>query len=263
MDDFEQAIRQRLRPMAVACNTHISKVKAWLETQPDTKACEKHPLTLRKRDDEQSIEDSWQKPHPVATYFSCADCEGDARLKRQGVPLISCGCSFRAFIPDTDEERDHLEKCKKWAGNPHGFALLRGDVGTGKTFLAVAMLRDFGDGKFVPHSKLLELHEAARLEASRFQSGGEAKERLRKIYDAPLLVIDDVGVSLGITKDVDLLQKLITHRYDDKKPTVVTTNLDPEGLKDLLGKRIEDRLTHALRLRCVLQGSSKRYPASL
>ena len=263
IDDLEQETAQRLGAMAVANNTHASKMKAWLKTQPDRRACEKHPPTLRKRDDEQSIEDSWRKPNPVATYLPCADCGSDARLQRQWVPPISCGCSFDTFIPDNEEEREHLEKCKKWAGNPRGVALLRGDIGTGKTHLAVAILRDFGSGKFVAQRKLLELFN----EAARFKGGEKAAENLKKIYDTHLLVLDDVGVSSCSPRDIDLLQMLITQRYEETKPTVITTNLDSEGLKDLLGKRIVNRLINPLPLRCVLQGLSKRerygYPGSL
>lgn len=69
---------------------------------------------------------------------------------------LRCGCSFGAFISDNDEEREQLEKCKKWANKPRGFALLRRNVGTGKTFLAVAILLHHKGGRFVPHSKLLE-----------------------------------------------------------------------------------------------------------
>ena len=263
IDDLEQETAQRLGAMAVANNTHASKMKAWLKTQPDRRACEKHPPTLRKRDDEQSIEDSWRKPNPVATYLPCADCGSDARLQRQWVPPISCGCSFDTFIPDNEEEREHLEKCKKWAGNPRGVALLRGNIGTGKTFLAVAMLRDFGSGKFVPHRKLLELFN----EAARFKGVEKAQEDLRKIRDASFLVIDDVGVFSSGNKDIDVLQTLINQRYEQRKPTVITTNLDAEGLKSLLSERIADRLSQAVQLRRVFQGSSKRerygYPGSL
>lgn len=266
MNEFEES-GYHFKPMAVASDTHASKMKAWLETQPKTKACPKHLNVLRERHDEISIRDSWGKPDMVAKYLPCADCQSDERLGRQGVPPISCGCSFDAFISDNDKEREHLEKCKKWASNPHGLVVLRGDVGTGKTYLAVAILRDFGRGKFVPQRKLLELHEAARLGASRFCGGEEAQADLRKIRDASLLVIDDVGVSSGGNKDTDVLQALITHRYDELKPTVITTNVDAEGLKSLLGDRIEDRLGQAVQLRCVFQGSSKRkryaYPANL
>ena len=254
IDDLEQEIAQRLRPMAVASNIHSSKMKDWLKTQPDTRACEKHPLTLRKRDDEQSIEDSWRKPNPVATYLPCADCESDAKLVRQWVPPISCGCSFDTFIPDNEEEREHLERCKKWASNPRGVALLRGDIGTGKTHLAVAMLRYFGSGKFVPQRKLLDLFN----ETARFKGGEKAQENLQKIYATRFLVLDDVGASSCSPRDIDLLQKLITHRYEETNLTVITTNLDSEGLQDLLGKRIVDRLSEVVKLRCVLQGSSKR-----
>ena len=101
----------------------------------------------------------------LATYLRCADCESNTRLERQGVPLISCGCSFGAFILDNDEEREHLEKCKKWANKPRGFALLRGNVGTGKTFLAVAILLHHKGGRFVPHSKFLEYIVVAMLQS--------------------------------------------------------------------------------------------------
>ena len=89
----------------------------------------------------------------------------NTRLERQCVPLISCGCSFGAFIPDNDEEREQFEKCKKYANKTRGFALLRGDVGIGKTFLVVAILLHHKGGRFVPHSKLLEHIVVAMLQS--------------------------------------------------------------------------------------------------
>lgn len=65
----------------------------------------------------------------------------------------------------------------------------------------------------------------------------EAKRILRMAEKATLLVLDDIGqehrTSSGFTESV--LHELVRRRVEDSRPTVVTTNVDPDDMYSVYG----------------------------
>ena len=64
-----------------------------------------------------------------------------------------------------------------------------------------------------------------------------AKEMLEKADTAPLVILDDVGqeyrTSSGFTSDK--LHELIRVRYESALPTIITSNIEPEQLRETYG----------------------------
>lgn len=117
--------------------------------------------------------------------------------------------------------------------------------GSGKTMLACCLLNEIakryaGSFKFV---NILDFIEMTK-------KGIEGQdEGVKSIYQAGLLVIDDIGVQMSREWIDTVLYRLINDRYVNKLPTIYTSNLPVEGLK--IDDRVTDRIectTYPIRL---------------
>ena len=130
-----------------------------------------------------------------------------------------------------------------WQLNKRSASLvLRGDVGTGKTYLACALLRQRLErgqaGRFVAVADLMDELKA------RFGDGAgeQAEAYFERLGDEPFLVLDDVGAEYESAWSVQRVAALIDRRYRSEAPTILTTNLTHRELAERYGKRLADRL---------------------
>ena len=143
---------------------------------------------------------------------------------------------------------------------------LHGGVGTGKTTLAAAVLRGWrwsgGACSFAcPENCGLRLGTA-----SLFLPAYEAADKLRDLdgcRDAMarwagvrFLVLDDIGANRSTPHVTEQLLFLLQRRYDHVQKTVVTSNLDLDGIHNALGERAASRLQQGLLVE--LTGGDKR-----
>lgn len=104
-----------------------------------------------------------------------------------------------------------------------------GDTGSGKTHLAIAVLKlliteKHFDGLFFDYQNLLDRIRSG-YDAN---SGASDREAYRSALDASVLLIDDLGAHRVTDWVEDTVTSIITHRCNHKKFTIVTTNLrDP------------------------------------
>jgi DNA replication protein DnaC len=127
--------------------------------------------------------------------------------------------------------------------------LLMGPVGVGKTHLAVAILQGLIE-KGVPclfyefGALLKEIQESYNA-----VSNTSELRVLAPVYQAEVLVLDELGAGKPTDWVRDTMMQIIGKRYNDKKLTVFTTNyLDArraptdETLEDRIGVRLRSRL---------------------
>lgn len=121
--------------------------------------------------------------------------------------------------------------------------LLAGRPGCGKTGLAVAALRmalfEFGEAvgfEFVPDF----LRSQMPTEDKHRELAGEA--RMSNAKGRTVLVLDDLGASNWSEFADRTVLEVLDERIRRGKPTIVTTNLDPLDIPDLLGERVARRL---------------------
>ena len=145
--------------------------------------------------------------------------------------------------------------------------MFTGSIGTGKTHLAVAILKSLivergASGLFCDYREFLK-----QLQQTYSQRGdGSERDLLEPVLKAPVLVLDELGAMKPTEWVMDTVGYVLNTRYNECRTTIITTNypnLPPldadEGLKSfssirsaLRGETLGDRIGERVRSR--LQG---------
>lgn len=166
--------------------------------------------------------------------------------------------------------------------------LFWGGCGTGKTHLAIAILKELIQGKSVSclfrgYSALLKQIQGtySRQDIGDENAGPGLTEYsiLRDVTEAEVLVLDDLGAERSTEWALSMLYHVINERYNARLTTIITTNLpwaDPEGgppvekmskeqratrpetLRDRISERTYSRITEMCPVRIELIGTDYR-----
>lgn len=128
-----------------------------------------------------------------------------------------------------------------------------GANGRGKTGLAVATLNALlADGVPVRYVRLQDWIEAMqrRYDAERRREGfddafadmTDAGDVLDVIRTAPVLLVDEFDLPDRSENKDAIVWKLINYRYEHVLPTLLTTNLDPDGMEARWGLMVSSRI---------------------
>ncbi len=136
-------------------------------------------------------------------------------------------------------------RCKKYARE---FSLLSpsllfsGGPGLGKTFLSACIARAVADNGFsVVYDTAGKLF--ADFEAVKF--GSDREDLTRKYLACDLLIIDDLGTEMTTQFTQSALYNVINDRLMAERPTIVSTNLNDQGLRQRYLPAIASRLLGA------------------
>lgn len=166
------------------------------------------------------------------------------RLGVLSVPPRYEGARFAGWVGDTDAQAAALQAMREVAVGANRLGLIcTGGVGTGKTWLAYALATeyikaDLGSAQVVRSKRVVD------------QWMDAAHGRKSAVVDGyarvGLLVLDDVGASFNTSHELVVLEELVQERYDQRRPTVMTTNLEAGALEPIIGGRALDRFRHGL-----------------
>lgn len=127
--------------------------------------------------------------------------------------------------------------------------LFMGTVGVGKTHLAVSILKLLTERGF--SCLFYEFGSLLKEIQSSYNPSTQSSELkvLAPVFDAEILVLDELGASKPTEWMKDTMAHIINTRYNDKKLTIFTTNYmderqsdKEETLEDRVGVRLRSRL---------------------
>ncbi len=115
-----------------------------------------------------------------------------------------------------------------------------GGTGLGKTFLSNCIAKALMDrGKTVVYTRATRMFSVYE----DYKFGRETdREKIDRLYDADLLIIDDLGTENQSKFNLAFLDDLINERASGKKKMIISTNLKMEELAKLYSKRFTSRL---------------------
>ena len=221
----------------------------------------------------------------------CPICHGMSWLRPpNGGPAIECECLLRrraekrarelreaSGVSDAVYERLTFEAfdprktvapkcdmygikaaCVEFAAQPSGSLLLAGAYGTGKTHLAYAIAGELlRRSEPVYAASMPEMLTTIRNGFNDAQ-GYSAEQRIRALRTVSVLVLDDWGTEKGSDWVSETMFSVLNARYNDRLPTVVTTNLSPAELTRKDGRLASRLLDKALSRVLVLAAGDYR-----
>ena len=213
----------------------------------------------------------------VRAVSDCACRVMERRLRRLSaarIPERHRECTLETFTLKRGEPNGSLADARMKA---RGFVrayptetmgnglLFAGPCGVGKTHLAVGLLQALilereAVGLFVDCKELLKEIQ------STYAAGNDKTERqvLRPALAADVLVLDELGAARRTEWVSDMIEHLLNMRYNDRKTTIITTNLPFASVgatgtgaseamrKETLGDRIGERMFSRLSEMCVV-----------
>jgi DNA replication protein DnaC len=219
-----------------------------------------------------------QRPDGSAAAEPC-QCQLAQRiarlLRRSNIPKRYEHCTLESYeLPRTADatlRQAHLRASGFVDGYPvttEGKGLLlTGNIGVGKTHLAVGMLialirEKSVRGLFCDYRELLKQIQ----HSYNAQSNTTELDILRPVFDAEVLVLDELGAAKPTEWVWDTVALILNTRYNDKRTTIITTNYPdlPPGAgnrEETLGDRIGERMRSRLSEMCVpieMRGSDFR-----
>ena len=149
--------------------------------------------------------------------------------------------------------------------------LLVGSVGVGKTHLAVGIVKNLIREKGI-HCLFCDYRELLKSIQNSYNPAVQATETeiLRPVFDAEVLVLDELGAVRSTEWVFDTVNYILNSRYNDNKTTIITTNFpdapeqdtatddnprsysaaDRAARRETLGDRIGERMRSRLHEMC-------------
>jgi DNA replication protein DnaC len=172
-----------------------------------------------------------------------------ARRLGSGIPKRFRGVSFeRKPVCDMDphllrEVREFVRRIDERLDSGRGI-WFHGDVGTGKTSLAMLVSRSA-----LEVGRSVAIYSVPRLLADikatyEDDSGSSYGELFRRLCRVDLLHLDDLGAEKKTDWVLEQLYSIVNERWQDQRSIVVTSNLiELDALREQVGARTVSRLT--------------------
>lgn len=204
--------------------------------------------------------------HTIEAYRDDADEHYLREFREAAARTISARVPvrYRDAWPTVDEVRDWAcTLVAHAAGTGRGVCnidsgrslMLLGPIGTGKTYEAYGTVRLLaGSGASLGWRFITAADLYGQL---RPRHGIDAESVFEVFAKTRFLVVDDLGAAKGSEWTEEINYRLVNHRYEHNRPTLITSNVPPRELSAALGERVASRL-YEMADRVALKGADRR-----
>lgn len=217
--------------------------------------CVKHQLSFDREPVELCDTTRW--------IGECPRCKEEAEAKEQeqelerkrrrhpvlqheaGIPLRYRRVTLSPFPTRARGQAEVLDAAKRFvekAGQGGGGLILLGQIGAGKTHVALAILNAFLErgltGRYYTLSSLPRMIR----ESQKWSAPTSERELLQELCMVGLLVVDEIGLTKVQDVEYTALNDIVSGRYDRRLPTILISNLNLEQFTAQVGDRVVDRL---------------------
>jgi DNA replication protein DnaC len=163
-------------------------------------------------------------------------------LIHYGISPRYLDASLSTITPTSEQEKVFKSLSAYLEALSNSSLIIAGTVGTGKTLLAQALAQDLLKAKkrFV-FSTARQIIRDIRSTWKRDSDRSE-DEVIAMYVNTDYLFIDEIGIQYGTESEQIAMFDIINGRYEYERPTILISNLDIIGLKEIMGERIIDRL---------------------
>lgn len=163
------------------------------------------------------------------------------RYERSGVPMRYYKETLYTYERATESQQKAAEAVTAFiddvkAGTPRVLVLL-GPVGTGKTHLCCAAIRELG-GQYMTAAELVEEIRHAKA----FNADATEKQILERYAARKLSVLDEVGRGVNATDEKYTIYGYINALYNRNGSAIVTSNMQKSEFLQYVGAAVADRL---------------------
>lgn len=193
-----------------------------------------------------------------------AEAHRAARITAAQIPPRFADKDLSNYEADAGLQSEVLEFCedyaRRFADNMKAGAclMLLGLVGTGKTHLAIGILKTAINSGF--RGRYMTVSRIMRDVKDTFAKHSESSEGevLAKLISTDLLVIDEIGVQRANEFEANTLFEVINGRYEAIRPTILIANLTLKEMRESVGDRVFDRMRENGGRAFVMDWKSKR-----
>lgn len=223
---------------------------------------------------------------PEEVELVCPRCKGHGWLRLDVMPghqdfgrIIECQCGIVANrraevyqaasrIPveyaDLDlttypDQKIAANVAGWWRELPSPWLLLSGNLGVGKTGLEIGLVKKaLADGRSALFRPAVELLSDIRATYRTRDGGGPDEAALvGACKSVDVLAVDDIGAERVTGWAQERLFEILNHRYNERRRTILSTNLGPDELEAHLGDRIFARI-NGMAWMCEILGPNLR-----
>jgi DNA replication protein DnaC len=146
-----------------------------------------------------------------------------------------------AMFKKVDWNPVHKEELKNFCRNPQGFYLFCGQSGRGKTYAAVAILHacwTLNNNLFGRYASAADLYMLWKHCARNY---GDDLDLAEKYINPHVFLLDDIGLRTPTDGFLEFLYSIVNRRLNEKKATLITTNLTSQEMSQKFGEALTSR----------------------